>query len=318
MSNEAAALFPIYEAPQQLYTLPSQSSDLDSTAGGSEWGDLDSSAGTGQLSAITKEQLFQMLQKMRLRYHKYKGRYVDAANAYKELEAEHKKVRNIMQQTQDKTLRRISELKEQCALEQKAKRHLEEELRSDLEEKEHVIKTLETKVALLKSDPAAAQDEEQEAGNLIDLADGENGGNKNVLEEKIKRLEALLTKCKESIKANKQKTQALTEVKESLSVQLSEKEKECAELTAFRDKAKQDELQIAETKMVMHQEIIVKDEEIAGLRVKLNEAVDELTKVKEAKEEMEKDMTAKNTGDVEVITLDYESLAAIKVRYSCR
>lgn len=32
--------------------------------------------------------------------------------------------------------------------------------------------------------------------------------------DKIKRLEGLLTKCKESIKANKQKTNALTEVKE--------------------------------------------------------------------------------------------------------
>lgn len=51
----------------------------------------------------------------------------------------------------DKALRRISELREQCQLEQKAKRHLEEELRSDLEEKEHIIKALQTKVVLLKS-----------------------------------------------------------------------------------------------------------------------------------------------------------------------
>jgi len=40
-------------------------------------------------------------------------------------------------------LRRISELREQCQLEQSAKRHLEEELRSDIEEKEHIIKTLQ-------------------------------------------------------------------------------------------------------------------------------------------------------------------------------
>jgi len=37
-----------------------------------------------------------------------------------------------------------------------------------------------------------------------------------LLLDKVKRLEALLTKCKESIKANKQKTFALTEVKENL------------------------------------------------------------------------------------------------------
>ena len=46
---------------------------------------------------------------------------------------------------QDKALRRISELREHCQLEQSAKRHLEEELRSDMEEKEHIIKALQVK-----------------------------------------------------------------------------------------------------------------------------------------------------------------------------
>ena len=93
-------LFPIYEAPQQVYALPSN--DLDSTAG-SEWeSDFDrpgSSAST-HLTAISKEQLFQMLQKTRARYHKYKGRYADVAKAYKDLEGENGKVKNVMQQTQ--------------------------------------------------------------------------------------------------------------------------------------------------------------------------------------------------------------------------
>jgi predicted RNase H-like nuclease (RuvC/YqgF family) len=48
----------------------------------------------------------------------------------------------------------------------------------------------------------------------------------------VKRLEALLTKCKESIKANKQKTTALTEVKESLATQLASKEAECNNLSS--------------------------------------------------------------------------------------
>jgi len=50
--------------------------------------------------------------------------------------------------------------------------------------------------------------------------------------DKVKRLEALLTKCKESIKANKQKTTALTEVKESLATQLASKEAECNNLSS--------------------------------------------------------------------------------------
>jgi len=54
-------------------------------------------------------------------------------------------VKEVMQQTQDKALRRISELKEAAALDKEAKTHLEEELRAELEEKQHVINTLNTK-----------------------------------------------------------------------------------------------------------------------------------------------------------------------------
>ena len=73
-------------------------------------------------------------------------------------------------------------------------------------------------------------------------------------------MESLLTKCKESIKANKQKTQALTETKENLASTLGEKEQEIqtlrgkiSEFEAFKKKAQAEEIQIAETKMVMHQ-----------------------------------------------------------------
>ena len=57
-----ASLFPIYESPDGLanFTLPS---DLDSTAG-SEWEGESSNA---QLAAVSKEQLFNMVQKMRTR-----------------------------------------------------------------------------------------------------------------------------------------------------------------------------------------------------------------------------------------------------------
>ena len=43
------------------------------------------------------------------------------------------------------------ELKEAAALDKEAKTHLEEELRVELEEKQHDINTLNTKVALLKN-----------------------------------------------------------------------------------------------------------------------------------------------------------------------
>lgn len=46
----------------------------------------------------------------------------------------------------------------------------------------------------------------------------------------MKRLEALLTKCKDSIKTNKQKSSALTETNRSLSEQMTEREAECERL----------------------------------------------------------------------------------------
>lgn len=226
MGSEATSLFPIYEAPQQVYSVPAPS-DLDSTAG-SEWEDASSSA---HLSAISKEQLLQMLQKMRLRYHKYKGRYADVARAYGDLENENKKVKNIMQQTQvssfsafpwfptsndytilnlvtvtlqDKALRRISELKEQCHLEQSAKRHLEEELRSDLEEKEHVITALQTKVSLLKArgdgDTVSTNAGEatgmcEEGQDLIDFASTASDAGKDDSATKTAVLEGENEKC---------------------------------------------------------------------------------------------------------------------------
>ena len=84
---------------------------------------------------------------------------------------------------QDKALRRISELREQCQLEQKAKRHLEEELRSDMEEKEHIIEALQTKVTLLKTgsggDKTGSEAATTSEENLIDLEKDEDGSNGN-------------------------------------------------------------------------------------------------------------------------------------------
>ena len=51
-------------------------------------------AGGGGISdRISKEHVFNAYQKMRQRYHKYKGRYSDLARHYKELEREREKVK---------------------------------------------------------------------------------------------------------------------------------------------------------------------------------------------------------------------------------
>lgn len=59
-------------------------------------------------------------------------------------------IQNTLIENQDKGLRRIAELREQCQLEQKAKAHLEENLRLLLEEKDSRICVLETQVDIIK------------------------------------------------------------------------------------------------------------------------------------------------------------------------
>ncbi|QQP31374.1 Uncharacterized protein FKW44_024957, partial [Caligus rogercresseyi] len=138
-------LFPSYEPPAAL-----TSPDLDSAT------EVESSiASEASSSVLSKEHLASLLGRSRAKSAKYKSRYGALANAFKDLRSENAKMATVMQQTQDKALRRISELREQASLSQKAKQHLEEELRGDMEEKEHIIKALETKVALLKSGSGA-------------------------------------------------------------------------------------------------------------------------------------------------------------------
>lgn len=55
-----------------------------------------------------------------------------------------------MTKAQDKLLQRITELKEQCTLEQAAKAHMEDALRNDIEERDHIISTLNTKVKIIR------------------------------------------------------------------------------------------------------------------------------------------------------------------------
>ncbi|CAL4086312.1 unnamed protein product, partial [Meganyctiphanes norvegica] len=139
--SDASSLFPIYEIPGVSFNMPQ--SDLESS---SEWEDGSNAA----VDRLSKDTVYQAYLKMRQRYHKYKGRYSDLARAYKEKEKESEKLRDVLTKTQDKALRKVSDLREQCSLEQQAKAHLEQELRNDLEERDHKISALNTKVILLQ------------------------------------------------------------------------------------------------------------------------------------------------------------------------
>jgi hypothetical protein len=100
-----------------------------------------------QLDHISKEQLYSAYRKALTKYDKYRGRFTDLLNHYRDIEHSKTKLESLLVETQDKALRRISDLKEQCQLEQQAKAHLEDALRNDIEEKDHVINSLKIKVS---------------------------------------------------------------------------------------------------------------------------------------------------------------------------
>ncbi|KAM7249152.1 hypothetical protein ACFE04_021577 [Oxalis oulophora] len=115
------------------------------------YSEFDDGSSIHQFTNVSKEILYEKYRNMLQKYHKYRGRFVDMRKYCLELEREHEKIKNVLTETQDKAIRRTKELKEQCALEQTAKAHLEGVLRNELEERDLIISTLNTKIKLLKS-----------------------------------------------------------------------------------------------------------------------------------------------------------------------
>lgn len=196
VNSDASSLFPIFESTHNFHL----QSDIESA---SEIEDVSS-----QLERYNKEMLYAAYRRMQQRYVKYKNRYAELTMHYKELEREKNKARTVLSETQDKALRRISELREQCQLEQKAKAHLEEALRNDLEERDHIINTLNTKIGLLKSGGSTSGTDSninKSTDNLIDLSN-DTASNKSTdetadaaLRERAKKMEVLLGKMKAAL-----------------------------------------------------------------------------------------------------------------------
>lgn len=58
------------------------------------------SSASSQVGNISKEQMYSAFQKAQMRYHKYRGRYTDLANHYKELERDNTKMKVILTKLQ--------------------------------------------------------------------------------------------------------------------------------------------------------------------------------------------------------------------------
>ncbi|KFB45733.1 AGAP006884-PA-like protein [Anopheles sinensis] len=248
MASDVSFRLPAYDSPA-IYHLETDvdvsASETESVAGSV------ASNGPNQLDLVSKDKLFQAYKKALDRYQKYRERYTELARRYRELEKDNTKARAVLVETQDKALRRMSELREQCVLEQQAKAHLDSAHRMEIDELQCVVKTLRSKLELVGENGNLSGGER----DLISLT-GEDGGGTNgnggspvrdtgPLEERIKALES---------KLNEELRQ-----KAVLSLEVSELKKREEEHT----------ITIAENKMAIHSELEAKEAEVRKLKEQL-------------------------------------------------
>ncbi|XP_072454999.1 golgin subfamily A member 4 isoform X2 [Notamacropus eugenii] len=299
--------------------------DLDSSATLDPPSDVESEAEEtlGNADSLSKEQLGQRVRRLERSLNSYRGKYSELVSAYQTVQREKKKLQGLLSQSQDKALRRIGELREELQMDQQAKKHLQEEFDASLEEKDQYISVLQTQVSLLKHrlqsgqmtvelpkpDSLPKETNEENAQNDLDHGEGDGDAAKTLetLQQRVKRQENLLQRCKEIIKSHKERATLLTNEKEALQEQLDErlqelekmKELHMAEktklITQLRDaknlieQLEQDKgMVIAETKRQMHETLEMKEEEIAQLRSRVKQMTTQGEELREQKEKCEK------------------------------
>ncbi|KAF5304661.1 hypothetical protein FQR65_LT18843 [Abscondita terminalis] len=253
-SNSSVAsdmsFLPRYKSSTNLYHLQS---DLDVSASELE----DNASTSSQLGHLTKEQIYAAFQKSQSRYHKYRGRYTDIANHYRELERENVKMKSVLVETQDKALRRVAELREQCSLEQKAKAHLENALRLEIDEKQYIIDTLKTKVDLLQNKG------EEKTENDASL-------NLETLTKDLKDAQIEIESLNERLQEHKANAIVFNSKESDLKNRIKELDdvvkQKGAELADVLERERENNLIIAQTKMELHTEIQNRDLEIENLK----------------------------------------------------
>ncbi|KPI93333.1 Golgin subfamily A member 4 [Papilio xuthus] len=267
-ASDISFRLPTYESPSMYHI----QSDMDVSA--SEAEEKGFSGGMVNLDRVTKEQLYSAYRRTRDRFTKYKTQYADLARHYKLLERENAKARNVLVETQDKALRRISELREQCTLEQSAKAHLEKALREDIEEKNMKIDSLNMKLKILQGNNEKDNfnitqedpNDNETSSQLIDLGLNQEQAITNseslqseitTLNNKVEKMEQLLNKYKESLKI-------------ILKLDLEQAHEEISELKGKIEGLKKREeeyaISLAENKLRIHKELESKEAEIKSLK----------------------------------------------------
>ncbi|XP_031201714.1 golgin subfamily A member 4 isoform X3 [Mastomys coucha] len=296
-------------------------SDMENEAEDSPWNS----------DSLNREQLLQRLRRMERSLSSYRGKYSELVTAFQTLQREKKKLQGILSQSQDKSLRRISELREELQMDQQAKKHLQEEFDACLEEKDQYISVLQTQVSLLKQrlqngpvnvdapkplPPIEVQaevhsDMERMEEKMEGVGEPVGGGTSaktlEMLQQRVKRQENLLQRCKETIGSHKEQCALLLSEKEALQEQLEErlqelekmKELHMAEktklITQLRDaknlieQLEQDKgMVITETKRQMLETLELKEDEIAQLRSHIKQMTTQGEELREQKEKSER------------------------------
>ncbi|XP_065152263.1 golgin subfamily A member 4 isoform X5 [Paramisgurnus dabryanus] len=287
------------------------------------------------VESLSKEQLLNRLHRVERSLGNYRGKYSELVTAYRTTQRDKEKTQAILSQSQDKALRRIGELREELQMDQQAKKHLQEEFDAALEEKDQMITVLQTQVSLLKKRlqasggvvsteletststdavdaPSDLQSPTKDEGSTLNTAEGssEPGSsdvNVEALQKRIKRQESLLQRCKDMIRASKERTAQLGSENEVLQQQLQERLQELEKvkelyttektklITQLGDaknlieQLEQDKgMVIAETKRQMHETLEMKEEEVAQLRSRLQQTITQKDELQEQKEKSEK------------------------------
>ncbi|KAI4496376.1 hypothetical protein M0804_000186 [Polistes exclamans] len=307
VTSDVSSLFPLYESPKNLYHIQS---DIDQSAT-----EIDDDINT-QLDRVTKDQLYLAYKKIQGKYNKYRGRYTDLVKHYRDLERVKTKLESVLVETQDNVLRRIGDLKEQCQLEQQAKAHLEEVLRNDIEERNHIIDTLNTKIKLLQGNTPPSE-------NLM-LLDNDEGHNSTVevmkpnkeltenaadnselvaenaiLQNKIIKLEAIVTKNKNTLKRCENLMKRYKEILEEnnilkrdyealkssslenaevlqkeLSISQNEVSNLMEQVNTLKRREEESVISLAENKLSIHRELEGKEEQIKRLQFDLKHTME--------------------------------------------
>lgn len=299
-ASDVSFRLPSYESPS-MYHLQS---DMEISA--SEAEERGFSSSTVSLDRVTKEQLYAAYRRTQERYTKYRTQYADLARHYKQLERENAKAKSVLVETQDKALRRISELREQCALEQSAKAHLEKALRVDIEERNMKIDALNTKIVLLQNNEHIYNNgqkgeniiDKNQPGNELQMSNlSTNDETKqtnvevppveiNVVTNKIEKMEQLLNKYKESLKTAKEKNSQVIAELQILSTEMENKNKEneqlkgvVSELNAAKQRIEELNLTNEELQNKINAYDFSKTKEMSTMELDLQKAKEEIAQL---------------------------------------